>query len=359
VQTGRSGHLIRLIRRVADDAALEPPTDRELLERSLVRGDGAAFDALLRRHGAMVWALCRRVLGDCPDAEDAFQATFLVLVRKGMSLDRPALLGNWLYGVAWRTARKARAASARRRAREKPLGDVPAPGADAPWLELLPALDEEVSRLPDKYRVPVVLCYFRGKTYAEAARTLGLAEGTIASRLARARERLRRRLSRRGSAISGGLVTAALSQAAAPAPPPSALVAATGLAARSLAPGAALGGAISANVISLTEGVLQSMFIANLKVVAGAVLALGILGTGTGMWWHRAMTQPGAGETLVEAMNEQAPGDAARRGNPAAGQKRREAVCGEEGGRYLPRRVRDDEPAPAMAGPTRRRQPES
>jgi RNA polymerase sigma factor (sigma-70 family) len=310
VQTGRTGHLIRLIRRVADDAALEPPTDRELLERSLGRGDDAAFGTLLRRHGSMVWALCRRVLGDCPDAEDAFQATFLVLVRKGASLDRPELLGNWLYGVAWRTARKARAASARRRAREKPLEDVAAPSTDVPWRELLPALDEEVSRLPDKYRAPIVLCYFRGKTYAEAARTLGLAEGTIASRLARARERLRRRLSRRGSAVSGGLVTAALSHGAAPAPPPSAVVSATSLAARSLAPGAALGGAISANVISLTEGVLQSMFIANLKIMAGAALALGILGTGTGVWWQRAMNQPGADETLVEARNGQAPGDA-------------------------------------------------
>jgi RNA polymerase sigma-70 factor (ECF subfamily) len=95
---------------VTDEAGLEPPTDGELLERSLGRGDGAAFDALLRRHGTMVWALCRRVLGDCPDAEDAFQATFLVLVRKGGSLDRPELVGNWLYGVAWRTARKARTA---------------------------------------------------------------------------------------------------------------------------------------------------------------------------------------------------------------------------------------------------------
>src|SRR5262249_19873103 len=154
---------------------------------------------------------------------------------------QPELVGNWLYGVAWRTARKARAASARRRVREKPLRDVAVPSSDAPWRELLPALDEEVSRLPDKYRVPIVLCYFRGNTHAEAARPLGLAEGTVASRLARARERLRRRLSRRRPELSGGLVTAALSQAGVPAPPPGALVSATGLAARSLTPGAALG----------------------------------------------------------------------------------------------------------------------
>ena len=200
MQLGRSNDLLRLIRRVAYDTALQPHTDAELLERSLARGDGRAFEALLRRHGPMVWGLCRRILGDSPDAEDAFQATFLVLVRKGESLHHPELVGAWLYGVASQTARRLRAVSARNRAREKPLCEAvaPFPAADAPWRELLPVLDDEVSRLPDKYRLPIVLCYFGGKTYAEAARTLGLAEGTIASRLARARSRLRLRLCRRG-----------------------------------------------------------------------------------------------------------------------------------------------------------------
>ncbi len=127
MQFGRSDHLIRLIRRVVYDTSLEPHTDAELRERSLARGDGGAFEALLRRHGPMVWGLCRRVLGDSPDAEDAFQATFLVLVRKGESLHRPELVGAWLYGVASRTARRVRAVSARNRAREKPLADVVSP----------------------------------------------------------------------------------------------------------------------------------------------------------------------------------------------------------------------------------------
>jgi RNA polymerase sigma factor (sigma-70 family) len=305
---------MRLIRRVADDAGLKPPTDAQLVERFTTHGDGAAFEALLHRHGPVVWALCRRVLGDSPDAEDAFQATFLVLVRKGRSMDRPELVGNWLYGVAWRTARKARAAVARKQVWEKPLGDVaaPMPDADAPWHELLPVLDEEVNRLPDKYRLPVVLCYFCGQTYAEAARTLDLAEGTVASRLARARERLRRRLSRGGTPLTGEVIAAALSQATAPAAPPAALVGATAETAQALASGAALGCGLSANVISLTEEVLQSMFIAKLKMMAGVVLALGIVGTGTGVWWRGAVAQPQRDDPVAQAGQPQAGGGGGR-----------------------------------------------
>jgi RNA polymerase sigma factor (sigma-70 family) len=253
VKAGQPGHLIRHIHAVMNAACLEATTDAELLDRCLVHRDDRAFEMLLRRYGPLVWSLCRRVLGDSPDAEDAFQATFLVLVRKGRSLHRPNLLGNWLYGVAWRTARKARAASARRRACERPLGNMAAsPTERDPWRELLPLLDEEVRRLPERYRQPLVLCYFLGKTYAEAACALGLPEGTVASRLARARECLRHRLSRGDSALPGGLIVEALSQATAPVAPPAALVSATIESARSLASGTMIGGAISANFISLS-----------------------------------------------------------------------------------------------------------
>src|SRR5262249_31616689 len=146
------------------------------------------------------------------DAEDAFQATFLILVRKAGSLGRPELLGNWLYGVAYRTAARARAEATRRRFREVPLidRDLPAKEStpDGVWRDLRPVLDEEINRLPDKYRAPFVLCYLEGKTNEEAARQLGCPLGTVLSRLARARERLRLRLTSRGLTLSVGLLGA-------------------------------------------------------------------------------------------------------------------------------------------------------
>src|SRR5205823_3540528 len=155
------------------------------------RRDEAAFAALVRRHGPMVLGVCRRVLRDAHDAEDAFQATFLLLARKAAALRQPDRLGPWLHGVAHRTALKAKAAGVRRRQRERPLDDLPAAGGgdDLLWRDLRPVLDDAIGRLPAKYRVPVVLCYLEGRTNAEAARALGCPTGTVATRLARARQR--------------------------------------------------------------------------------------------------------------------------------------------------------------------------
>src|SRR5262249_42961899 len=142
-------------------------TDGQLLECFLTRRDEAAFAALVRRHGPMVLGVCRRMLHNPHDAEDAFQATFPVLGRKAATIARRELLGNWLYGVAYRTALDARAAAARRRVREKQVSEMPEPEASASedvWRDLRPLLDEELSRLPDKYRVPVVLCDLEGRT---------------------------------------------------------------------------------------------------------------------------------------------------------------------------------------------------
>src|SRR5439155_22441953 len=152
------------------------------LEAFLARRGGAGFEAVLRRHGPMVLGVCRRVLGNAHDAEDAFQATFLVLVRKAHSLRSRELLGHWLYGVAYRTAMKARAMNAKRRTKERAAHErqPPADGADE---ELLQRLDAALQRLPEKYRVPVVLCELEGKTRKEAARLLGLPEGTVSWRL--------------------------------------------------------------------------------------------------------------------------------------------------------------------------------
>jgi RNA polymerase sigma-70 factor (ECF subfamily) len=158
----------------------------------------------------MVLAVCRRVLRHAQDAEDAFQATFLVLARKASSLRSRELLGHWLYGIAYRTALKARAMNLRRRTRESQarLRSCPEP-ADGDSEELLARLDAEISRLPEKYRVPVVLCELQGKSRKDVACLLGLPEGTVSSRLANARKLLARRL-KTGVALSGSLLTAAL-----------------------------------------------------------------------------------------------------------------------------------------------------
>src|SRR5262249_27234943 len=154
----------------------------QLLE-GYVRGrEEAAFAALVRRHGPMVWGVCRRVLHSHQDAEDAFQATFLVLVRKAASVVPREMVANWLYGVARQTALKARATTARRRAREKQVTAMPEPPLEqqALWDDLQPLLDQELGRLPDKYRAVIVLCDLEGKTRKEAARHFRLPEGTVA-----------------------------------------------------------------------------------------------------------------------------------------------------------------------------------
>ncbi|MGH7225175.1 MAG: RNA polymerase sigma factor, partial [Gemmataceae bacterium] len=164
--------------------------DEQLLERFARRREEAAFAALVRRHGSMVLGVCRRVLRHSHDAEDAFQATFLVLANKAQGLKNPELLANWLYGVAYRTALHARNRSARhdRREREAAAMSVPGNDADSSAQELSRILDEELSRLPEKYRTPLVLCYLQGKTNEEAARLLGWPAGSMSHRLARGRE---------------------------------------------------------------------------------------------------------------------------------------------------------------------------
>src|SRR5215469_92375 len=260
--------VVRHLRRVVlrqDEAAL---SDAQLLARFLEQRDEAAFAALVRRHGPMVWGVCRRVLGNHHDAEDAFQATFLVLVRKVASIASRELLANWLYGVAHQTALKARATAARRKGRERQATDAPEPAVTQqdPWHVLRPLLDEELSRLPGKYRGVIVLCDLEGKTRKEAAGQLGCHEGTVASRLARARAMLAKRLTRRGVALAGGALAAVLSRRAVAASVPHAVVSATIKAAGRLAAGrAAATGAISVQVADLTEGVVKAMVFTKLK----------------------------------------------------------------------------------------------
>ena len=274
--TSQMSQVIQHLRRAVllqDGAGL---TDGQLLEDYISRREEAALAALVRRHGPMVWGVCRRVLRSYHDAEDAFQATFLVLVRKATSIASGELLANWLYGVAYQTALNARGAAARRRARERQVAEMPEPAVSEQDLcrDLQPLLDEELSRLPDKYRVVIVLCDLEGKTRKAAALQLACPEGTVAGRLTRARVMLSKRLARHGVMLSGGALAAVLSPNAASAGVPAALVSSTIKAAALYAAGqVAATGVISAQVAALTQGVLATMFLTQLKATAALVIA--------------------------------------------------------------------------------------
>jgi RNA polymerase sigma factor (sigma-70 family) len=290
--TARQGHLLlRFLRRIAaPDRAGETP-DAQLLARFVGRRDEAAFAELVRRHGPVVFGVCRRLLGDTPDAEDAFQAAFLVLARRARAVSRPELLGNWLYGVAYRTALKARADAARRRVRERQVRavDVTDPADEAARRELRQVLDDELSRLPERYRAPLVLCYLEGQTQEEAARRLGCPRKTVTTRLARACARLRGRLTRRGLALPGGAVAAALAREA-PAAVPAALVDATTRAAALFAAGEAVAaGGVPAKAAALAKGVSNAMFVTKLKTWGFVLLAAAVIGVAAGVLAHRPL----------------------------------------------------------------------
>lgn len=283
---GPLNRVIKDIRR----ATLQPEggnvSDGQLLESFLTNRDEAAFAALVNRHGPMVMGVCRRVVHDLHDAEDAFQATFLVLVRKAASIGRRELLGNWLYGVAYRTAMKARTLKAKRAGKTTEAVSMARQEAteDRTWQDLQIVLDQELSRMPDKYRKPVVLCHLEGKTKKEAARLLGCPEGTVSGRLARAREMLAKRLARHGLALTGGALGLALSQDAVVAAVPSTLATST-VKAASLGAQSLASGAISANVAGLVQGVMTSMLLSQLKTVM-AVFLVGLCAIGTVLGVH-------------------------------------------------------------------------
>jgi RNA polymerase sigma factor (sigma-70 family) len=273
------------LRKIVGASSSERPTDRVLLQQVARRRDSVAFAELVQRHGPMVLRVCRQVLQDSDDAEDAFQATFLVLFRKAGSVGRPALLGNWLYGVAYRVARRAKAQQVCRRRHERASGmmkalQVTQPSADA---ELGPLLHEEVNRLPAKYRVPIVLCYLEGKTKEEAARELGWPAGTVSGRLARARELLRSRFNRRGLVMSGAVVPGLPGAGSAPAAVPIELAEATVEAALLYVSGQAAGGALTAEVLRLAQGILHTMVAAKVKCAVVVFVIIGMLGTAAGV----------------------------------------------------------------------------
>jgi len=274
--TGTTRQVVRQLRWLAlrETDAL---TDGQLLDSFISQHDEAAFAALVRRHGPMVWGVCRRVAGHTQDAEDAFQASFLVLARRAQVVRPRALVGHWLYGVAHRTALKARAVAARRRERERQVAEMPTTEMQMPApVDWLPLLDRELERLPEKYRVPIVLCDLEGRTRREVARQLKLPDGTLSNRLATGRRMLGRRLARHGVALSAGALTSALLADANADVPPRLLAAAIRFAAENS------GGAVSGSVIALSEGVIKTMLLKRLKISAIAVMLLGILGLGLG-----------------------------------------------------------------------------
>jgi RNA polymerase sigma factor (sigma-70 family) len=287
--------VIRYLRNVAMLPGSQGLTDGQLLERFTSLREEAAFEELLRRHGPMVLGVCRRVLGNAHDAEDAFQATFLVLVRKAAAILPREMVGNWLYGVAYHTALRGKTAAMKRRAKERQVAVVAQMdlGQEEVWQELQPLLDHELHRLPDHYRMPVVLCDLEGKSYKEAARQLGCPQGTLASRLVRARTLLAKRLKNRGLQLSAGAVAALLPHKAT-ATVPVGLARSSNKAASLYAAGQTpLAGLIPAKVLGLTEGVLKAMLLSKLKIAALFMLAMGTVMSASGLTYRALATQAG------------------------------------------------------------------
>jgi RNA polymerase sigma factor (sigma-70 family) len=287
---GRLEPILRQLRRAAHpDPDL---TDDQLLERYVSHHDADAFALIVRRHGGLVRSVCRHVLGHDQDADDAFQATFLVLASQAASIRKATALASFLHGVAYRTAANARRARARR---SGPIGERAAHDADQPATaaalrEVQAILDEEVSRLPEKWRAPFVLCCLEGKSRAEAARELALKEGTISSRIARARTELQQRLSRRGVALSAALAAVALSRDAGHA---SELLTMTIRAALAFAGhGADAAPLISVGARTLAAEVLRTTSMIRIKNVALLTLAVAVVSLGIGLGLHRVVAKP-------------------------------------------------------------------
>jgi RNA polymerase sigma factor (sigma-70 family) len=285
-------------------------TDGQLLSRFIDHREDAAFAELVRRHGPMVLGVCQRLLGNVHDAEDAFQATFLVLVRRASSIRCRDAVGSWLHNVAYRTALEAKASIVRRRANEKQVHDMPHPATkpEAAWPELQPLLDQELSRLPARYRVPFVLCDLEGRTRKEVARQLRIPEGTLSSRLATARKRLADRLRRRGVSLSAAAFAAAFSHQVAVAMPTS-LVVSTVQAAKLLAAGQGVAGVLSAQVAALTEGVLQAMTTTKLQMAAVLIFA-GVAASGVAGLTYTKLAAGQAPQGALEQRPETGEGQA-------------------------------------------------
>jgi RNA polymerase sigma factor (sigma-70 family) len=293
-----AAHLLHCLRRhsAAPGGDLSPDTD--LLARFIHRREEAAFEILLARYGPLVMRVCRGVLHDRHAAEDAFQATFWVLARQARTIRRPGALAAWLHGVARRVALKARTGTDRRRLREEPcasfspLDPRPDPLQELSARELLAALDEEVQRLPEVYRLPVILCCLEGRTQEEAALQLGWSPGSVKGRLERGRARLHARLARRGLTMSAVLAVAEAARGIGAGGLPTSLVVSVLKAVVLVAAGRLPVGVAPARVAALTKGVLSAMFLVRLKIAVAVLMMAAILGLAATMLTSSGRPKP-------------------------------------------------------------------
>ncbi len=288
--TRQAGTILQHIRNLVDAETTKNLADSQLLQDFAARQEEAAFAALVRRHGALVWGVCQHFLHHEQDAEDAFQATFLVLARRAASIRKTQSVSSFLYGVAYRIALRVKQRARRRKARELQAagGPIEKPRDDFAWRELQAMLDEEVARLPEKYRSPFVLCCLEGKSRDEAAHELRCKVGTISSRIARARHLLQTRLGKRGVTLSAALCAAVLWKQTAAATVPAMLASSTIQAAT----GTVQSGSVSA--MALAEGALRTMRFTRWHVGAMLILGVSLLAAGAGVSRYIAVESPKA-----------------------------------------------------------------
>ncbi len=318
----RLGAVLRHMRQSRESRDPSLP-DGSLLERFAGYGDETAFAALVERHGPMVLGVCRRVLRHDQDAEDVFQATFLLLARKAGTIRKRTAVGSWLYGVAHRLALKARTNAARRSTQERRSieagGSSPTysadPADDMAWRELRGILDEELTHLPARLRAPLLLCYLEGLTQDEAARHLGWKKRTVKARLARGRDLLHRRLTRRGLTLSAALAGPLLSPNPSPAAVPARLTEATVRTAVLLATGHKVTTVVSSQVAALMQGGFAAVLLVRLALVTAGFLVVAVLAGGAGL----LLRQPAPKEAAPAAapnLQSQGPRPTDRHGDP-------------------------------------------
>jgi RNA polymerase sigma factor (sigma-70 family) len=303
--TAQLSTLVRHLHQLAARPDTRQASDGQLLEDFAAHRSERAFATLVSRYGPMVLRVCRRVLRHEQDAEDAFQATFLVLARNTTSIRKHAALANWLYGVAQRTAMKAKRSAARRRNHEARMRERTAPSAPSPtWDDVQAALDEEIQRLPGTYRAAFLLCVLEGKSRTQAAAELGVREGTVWSRVSRARRLLEQQLARRGLKLAVVLAALSVADRAARAGAPGRLLHATIRIGLSGAAGGPAAGVIPTHVAALAAGVTRAMFTTKVKIATAVLLAAALL-AGAGALAHQtfAATQPPEGNPKAEAAN--------------------------------------------------------
>ncbi len=304
----KNGNLVKAVKEIRTWAGAGRDNhvpDKELLRRFVATQDEAAFAGLVKRHGPVVLGMCRKMLRHAQDAEDAFQATFLVLARKAKSIRKQESVGGWLYGVAYRVANKMRVTEARRakslRVGQTFLSAERCDDADAlTWREVQVAVCAELEHLPDKYRAPLLLCYVQGKTRDEAAQELGWDFGVFRGRLERGRELLRARLVRRGLTLSGALLAVGMAEAGHAAALSPTLLYSTVQAALAAAKSSAAAGLVSTQVAALSQGVIQAMFLTKLKSLLVGVATVAFLGAGVGLVTFRASALAGDPMQAIE-----------------------------------------------------------